>query len=435
MSQTFNVPKITNGPATADTLNVPLNYIEDALNQLQSDAVNTQQALLQYQVPVGASVTAGDLVFYNTSTSCYQKAFTDTFSNSQGQLMQAASCHVQGLILSKSATENSAVMLRGGYFEDSVITSAIGVGAQPGTYYLSSTPGKATLTPGWSVRIPVISYYGDGKFSMLSTGVSHVGHPDASIKNIESTTLTVTKTGDTVEIQQSPYTLQTPQFKPYAITGISNGQLAVTPVASAVKGGAGIQVSFDSETGKYTVSQDSLINKPLPASDFTLNGVQRVADNLLTYSVFPQGTQASMTMVLPVNFSQTTSFTGKVQIWLTAKGPGSGTFNAELYWLPYNKSFAQQHINLGTLQMVDGNTSNTALLYAQSSTGIDVQLDTSGVIIARLTPSSAPNQSIYVYQAGFKFALEVVSDSLSTTPIDQDIILAVMQKYLSFNPA
>lgn len=74
-------------------------------------------------------------------------------------------------------------------------------------------------------------------------------------------------------------------------------------MASAVKGGAGIQVSFDSETGKYTVSQDSLVNKPLPASDFTLNGVQRVADNLLTYSVFPQGTQASMTMVLPVNFS------------------------------------------------------------------------------------------------------------------------------------
>lgn len=91
-------------------------------------------------------------------------------------------------------------MIRGGYFKTSVVTSAIGVGAQPGTYYLSSTPGKATLTPGWSVRIPVISYYGDGKFSMLSTGVSHVGRPDVSIKNIESTTLNVTKTGDTVEI-------------------------------------------------------------------------------------------------------------------------------------------------------------------------------------------------------------------------------------------
>ena len=154
MAQTFNVPKITNGPATAATFNTPLQYIEDALNQIQSDAASTQEALLQYQVPVAASVTAGDLVFYSTDNGRYQKAFIDTFSNSQGQLMEAASCRVQGLILSKNATENSATMIRGGYFKTSVVTSAIGVGAQPGTYYLSSTPGKATLTPGVERKNP-----------------------------------------------------------------------------------------------------------------------------------------------------------------------------------------------------------------------------------------------------------------------------------------
>ena len=435
MAQTFTVPKITDGPASAGTFNTPLEYIETALNKLQSDTLSIQQAILQWQVPIASDVTAGDLVYYNSEAGhgCYQKAFAASYSNSQGQLMQAASCHVEGLIIAKSATENSATLLRGGYFQDNVINGVIGTGATAGTYYLSSQPGKATLTPGWSIRIPVISYYGDGKFSIINTGFTHVGKADVAIRHIISNTLGVSQAGDTVRVEQPQYTLSAAQYAPYAITGIHGGELSITPVVTKLTAGAGAKISQNDATGACLISLDTLVDKPLPATDFTLNGVQRVADNLLTYSVFPQGTRSTMTMVLPVNFSQSTSFAGNVQVWMTSKGPGTGVFTVQLYWLPYSTS-AIQPISLGQVTINSNNASNTALTYIQSKAIENISFDTSGVIIAKLMPNSPPNRDIYVYQAGFKFALEVVSDSQPTSAIDENMIISILQKYLSFNP-
>jgi flavoprotein len=77
-------------------------------------------------------------------------------------------------------------------------------------------------------------------------------------------------------------------------------------VASLISG-AGAKAVYKG-SGVWSISLDSLINKPLSASDFTLNGAQRVADTLLTYTVFPRGKQASMVMTLPVDFISSTGF-------------------------------------------------------------------------------------------------------------------------------
>lgn len=429
MAQTFIVPKITNGPATAATFNAPLEYIQDALNEIQSDAMSTQQAVLQYEVPVASNVVAGDLVYYNKTAGNFQKAFIDTYTY-QGQLMEADSCRVEGLVLSVNATEGSAVMIRNGYYVDGAVLGAIGVGASAGTYYLSSTAGKATLTPGWEVRIPVISYYGDSKFSMINTAFAHVGNPDVPVRHIVSNTLDVSNSGDTVRIQQKEYTSDDPEPSAYAISGIDNGQLKLTPVASMLLGGAGIKVSYRGN-GIWNISQDSLIDKPLTATDFTLNGVQRVADTLLTYSVFPAGSSATMTMVMPINFVASSAFTGNIKVWLTTRGPGAGTYSVQVYWLPYG-TVSTSPSPFGSTTVSTSNTSTTQLTYVQSADIAAPTISTSGVLVAKIT-SSSPSYDMYVHQAGFKLSLENESDSQSST-VTRDEIMAVLQEVFSWNP-
>jgi len=73
MAETFTIPKISNGPATAATFNTPLSYIENALNQLSQCIQDFSQkdAIIQWQVPVDSSVTPGSIVYYNTASAKY----------------------------------------------------------------------------------------------------------------------------------------------------------------------------------------------------------------------------------------------------------------------------------------------------------------------------------------------------------------------------
>lgn len=72
--------------------------------------------------------------------------------------------------------------MRSGYYESAAITATIGTGAEAGIYYLSPTnAGKATKTPGWNLRQPCLSYYGDGKFSLFTHYLAHDNHHHTSL--------------------------------------------------------------------------------------------------------------------------------------------------------------------------------------------------------------------------------------------------------------
>ena len=437
--QTFTIPKISSGPASAATFNAPLEYIEDALNDLDTSihGLDNKSAVLQWQVPVASDVSVGDLVYSDGGIFKKALAVLSSQTGASGQAIEAASCHVQGLVLSINTTEGSATILKNGYCESSVIASTIGVGAQAGLYYLSaSDSGKATPTPGWDVRLPVISYYGDGKFSVISNYFGHIGDGDAVIRQLQSQTLEIgSNSNGVVAIEVPAKTVSQPEPSAYAISGISGNTISTSPHVSMIVGGAGIKAAYKG-SGIWSISLDSLVNKPLAATDFTLNGAQRVADTLLTYTVFPAGVSSSMVMSMPVDFVSSTPFSGTVKLWISSRGPGAGSYTAKLYWIPYTGSNVSiDSCYLGEISISNNNTSTTQLKYTESSTGIqNVQISTSGILVAKVTANSPSNQ-MYIHQAGFKLELEETSDSSSAASgVTREEVLDLLQQILVFNP-
>jgi len=94
--QTFTIPKISSGPASAATFNAPLEYIEDALNDLDTSihGLNNKSAVLQWQAPVASDVSVGDLVYSDGGVFKKALAALSSQTGANGQAIEAASCHV-----------------------------------------------------------------------------------------------------------------------------------------------------------------------------------------------------------------------------------------------------------------------------------------------------------------------------------------------------
>lgn len=180
--KTYNIPRVEEGPATLQNLNAPIQAIQSVVNQLSSkiDTIANKSAIIQWQAPVDLSqVSVGDLVYFDSDNSLFRPAVAALLSDpgEQGQSIEAPSSRVQGLIISLKTSDNSAVLLRNGYYEDPVIEATLGNAASAGQYFLSPTnPGKAVKDPGWNMRQPCISYYGDGKFSLCTNYIAHDNH-------------------------------------------------------------------------------------------------------------------------------------------------------------------------------------------------------------------------------------------------------------------
>ena len=84
---TYNIPKIEDGPASKETFNTPLVYIEGALNQLSSkiNSNTNKQSVIQWQAPVASDVVAGDLVYWDTSIGVFKKALANTSKDNSGK--------------------------------------------------------------------------------------------------------------------------------------------------------------------------------------------------------------------------------------------------------------------------------------------------------------------------------------------------------------
>ena len=97
-----------------------------------------------------------------------------------------------------------------------------------------------------------------------------------------------------------------------------------------------------------------------------MNGTQRVATDILTYTVFPRDATTSFIMTLPVQYSQVNA-NATVRVWVTSRGPGSGRLTATVYWMPIDTTGATYPtipgMLLGTTTVTLSNTSTTTLGY------------------------------------------------------------------------
>ena len=526
MAQNFTVPKYEQGMATVQKLNEPLAYIENALNQL-SDNISTltnKSAVIQWQAPLDASVQAGDLVYFDSegTSAVFKPAIAALLGEpgSQGQSVQAPTSRVQGIVLSV----DPPVILRSGYYQSDVILGTLGTGAQAGIYYLSPTnAGKATMTPGWNMRQPCLSYYGDGKFSMFSNYLAHDNHHhgtltisawtdaasytgtntaagnfvyeikdtdligqlsqdttavfmngllntddfviqddavwytgtkspaansvilfnsypfaygDSVVRSIHSNTFSTSYLNGTYVIDMPEYSKVQLQGATKALVDIGGKTVYTAPVVSAITAGLGISVT-NMGNGKYQIDSTDYAAVPLLASDIRLNGTQRVADDLLTYTVFPSGATTSYIMTYNLGYNKAVK-TGSVKVWVTQKGPGTGRLNVSLYWLPVDTSGAQYTAIpgtfLGSCQIACSNTSTTSLAYAQSQSIEGIVWNKPGTLLAKVQ-SVTPGKDIYIFQTGFSLMTTsgetgVISDSSS---IDNSEVLDVLSKVLTYN--
>lgn len=180
---------VTGNMTGAQLIDTRFDTVETALNDLSNRiySLNTRSAIVRHDVPLddgtvsGERVHVGSLVYYNTTMAkfCNAKAVTLAETTAGGMTIEAPSARVEGIILATNdGSPLTGTMLCGGYWEDSTVTKAcLGTNAGPGVYYLSPTvAGTATLDTYGHLRQPVLSYYGNGKFSMTLFYMAHDNH-------------------------------------------------------------------------------------------------------------------------------------------------------------------------------------------------------------------------------------------------------------------
>lgn len=180
------IPGDVAGPSALAALNNTIAQVEYALNEL-ADVVsitNAKSAIVRQQVPIASSVQVGDLVYYDTTDALFKPALAALLAlpGHQGESVEAPESRVEGMIINKDTANNTGTLLQGGYYNSSSCAAGcLGASATAGTYYLSpTTAGKAVKDPGAHLRQPVLTYYGDGKFSLALFCIAHDNHFHAS---------------------------------------------------------------------------------------------------------------------------------------------------------------------------------------------------------------------------------------------------------------
>lgn len=174
---------VTGNITAAGLIDTRFGQVEDALDDLSSRiySLNTRSAIVRHDVPLNSDVFPGALVYFDTTKSlfCNAQALTLAETTASGMTIEAPNARVEGIIL--STNDNSPLtgtMLCGGYWEDvDVMKDCLGSDAAPGVYYLSPTvAGHATQNTYGHLRQPVLSYYGNGKFSITLFYLAHDNH-------------------------------------------------------------------------------------------------------------------------------------------------------------------------------------------------------------------------------------------------------------------
>ena len=187
--------------------------------------------------------------------------------------------------------------------------------------------------------------------------------------------------------------------------------------------------------GIYQISSAQHDGANIAASDMRMNGTQRVADGLLTYTVFPRSATTSFIISTPVTYSGQ-NLKGQTKIWFTTRGPGSGRVNISVYWIPVDTSGTEYTtipgIHIGDTNAVFSNTSTSMLAYTQTDYIGNFDLSTHGTLLAKVQ-AVAPGSDMYVYQTGFKTtAVAQVQEDDTSDAVSQDI-LDQLAKVLTYN--
>jgi len=181
MAWADDVPLIQDGAdGDAATLNTPLlalagrtDYLKDRLDLLTDKATLVVNRARTY-----ADVVAGDLVYYDASCNRYAKAqaLWDSAYIANGELLAAPQAYVRGLVLSKPTADTADILLQGKYASTALADHVLGAGAAAGLYYLSATAAGLAAAAPPPLKVPTLTYQGNGEFVFHPPAIFQPNH-------------------------------------------------------------------------------------------------------------------------------------------------------------------------------------------------------------------------------------------------------------------
>lgn len=498
----YSIPKISNSDiANEVTFNTPIEAVETALNDLEGriNNITNKEAILVSGVSVSSDTDVGDLVYKDSDSGMFKPALAELAAvpGSTGASLEAPCARVVGMVVSKSG--GSATLLIGGRYDSTTCAEAcLGENATPGTYYLSPMfPGKATKDPGAALRQPLLTYWGNGVFSLGLFYMAHDNHYHASVNltagwseasnfptmdvpagysygyNIYSDSslmalgdlsansvsifvdgkldgrfkvtseniwtnspeslgssdivlftffpfvynspvvrgivsgsenITVTSVNGIVTISSGGYMAGDVTPSNTAVSGISGKYINKTPVISGITTIGGITAVVNG-LGQAIISSTDLMNCPVPAMEFNMNGTKRVSDSLFTYVVFPRSVSSSVTMSYMMSTAPG-SGSFRFKVWMQTAS-GTGSLVVKTYFMPLGSSSdsTKQLIGVGDIlstETINVSSDGQNAVYYETSVGAMADQDGSGLLMATITTGeTTPASDIRLLGAGF----------------------------------
>lgn len=158
-----NIRYIQSGdPVSASIANAASYELSARTNYLKAviDALQAQQALIDYESTVESSALVGQVVYWNSTNLRYEKAIAATSENLEtGTLSVAESSECTGMIISKSDSTTANILLFG-LAEFSDLSNAIDGTIEPGRYYLSAAAAGKIVKQSPPVSVAIGIVYG-----------------------------------------------------------------------------------------------------------------------------------------------------------------------------------------------------------------------------------------------------------------------------------
>ena len=134
------------------------------------------EALFAHEQPVDVSLLVGNPVYWNAASSKFMPAAADTTIDSlTGEYRLAITSQYWGVVAVKQHADQANILLVGRCELDLTNAVVSGESPEPGTYYLSSTPGRLTRFP-QGLSIPVLEYDGASAVFMRASESRVDGH-------------------------------------------------------------------------------------------------------------------------------------------------------------------------------------------------------------------------------------------------------------------
>ena len=176
-----DIPYLKDGnPASAAVLNPPIAALASRTDYLKRelDGVTNKSNLLDYSVACDINVEIGDLVYYDSGKGRYDKALAVMAEDyaQNGQIEASERAYVKGLVIAKPTTTSADLLIYGVWTDANIVDKVIGHGAEKGLYYLSQTePGKAVMEAP-ALRVPIITYAGEGVVTLTTSNLFQPNH-------------------------------------------------------------------------------------------------------------------------------------------------------------------------------------------------------------------------------------------------------------------